>query len=132
MHADAAAYPMMYGGGVGTPEIDQAEVALGVKFDPEYVRFLREFGGAMLGAEPLLGLSRADVMGIDSWSVVDVTLRFRSEGWEGVDDWYLVSVDGAGNPVGVARDGAVYLSDHHGGGISKLANSFLDYLNSRT
>ena len=103
--ADAASYPMMYGNGIGAPEINQAEQELGVAFDPDYVCFLKEYGGAMIGPEPLLGLSQADVMGSDLWSVVEVTQRFRTDGWGGVDDWYIVSVDGAGNPVGVAPDG---------------------------
>jgi len=131
LKTDAASYPMMYGSGVGTPEITKAQQDLDVAFDPDYIRFLKEYGGAMLGSDPLLGLSQADVMGSDLWSVVEVTLRFRADGWKGVDDWYVVSVDGAGNPVGVAPDGAVYLSDHHGGGVIKLANTFLEYLDAR-
>lgn len=131
MRADAAAYPMMYGQGVGQAMIDQAQEQLNVSFDPAYVQFLRDFGGAMLGAEPLLGLARAPVMGVDSWSVVEVTRRFRADGWKGVDEWYLVSVDTAGNPVGVARDSSVFLSDHHGSGIVQVADDFHDYLSSR-
>jgi hypothetical protein len=131
LRSDAASYPMMYGTGVDDRQIEKAETILGCRFDSAYVQFLREFGGAMLGPEPLLGLQQAEVMGVDSWSVIEVTKRFRTDGWAGVDDWYVVSVDGSGNPVGVGRDGAVYISDHHGAGIVRLATSFSEYLSGR-
>lgn len=131
LRAEANSYPMMFGQGVPDVEIHDAEKAVGCTFDASYVRFLKEFGGAMIGAEPILGLRKADVMGTDAWSVVEVTQRLRADGWPGVEDWYIVSLDGAGNPIGVAPDGAVYVSDHHGGGIQEIASSFKEFLSRR-
>jgi hypothetical protein len=131
LREEAKSFPMMFATGVPDFEIEAAENALGCKFAEAYVRFLREFGGAMVGPEPILGLRRADVMGVDAWSVVETTRRFRAHGWAGVDDWYVVSIDGAGNPIGVGLDGAVYISDHHGGGTQKVAGDFEEFLSSR-
>lgn len=131
LRAEARSFPMMFATGVPDFEIEAAEAALGCEFTEAYVQFLREFGGAMVGSEPILGLRRADVMGVDAWSVVEATRRFRADGWAGADDRYVVSIDGAGNPIGVGRDGAVYLSDHHGGGLQKIAGDFEQFLSSR-
>ncbi len=125
---DAASFPMMYGVGVGEAAVRAAETRLGVAFSMGYRRFRREIGGAMGGSDPVLGLAKAEGMGADQWSVVETTLRFRREGWSGVEAWYVISVDGAGNPVGVDSDGAVFVSDHHGGGILRLADSFEEFL----
>ena len=82
----------------------------------------------MVGPCPILGLRAAEVMDEAESSVVDVTLTYRNEGWPGCDEWYVVSVDHAGNPVGVARDGSVWLSDHDAGETARVADSFEGYL----
>ncbi|MCK5688889.1 SMI1/KNR4 family protein [Myxococcota bacterium] len=126
----ATQFPMMFGSGASAEEIADAESELGCKFDFSYVRFLREYGGAMVGADPVLGLRQADVMGDDLWSVIETTQRFRTDQWAGVSGWYVVCVDGVGNPIGVDVSGAVHVSDHHGGGVQKLTDTFEEYLST--
>ena len=131
MRAAASQHPMMFASGVKPEEVKDAESRLRCRFDASYGLFLREFGGAMVGPDPILGLRQAEVMGDDLWSVVDVTERFRADGWPQTEDWYVISVDAAGNPIGGAPDGAIYVSDHHGGAIRKVADSFDDFIAGR-
>jgi len=109
-----------------TVQIRAAERRLGCMFDPVYVRFLQEFGAAMIGADPMYGIG--SVMDCEA-DVVAETLSFRSDKGLGVDDWYVVSNDGRGGPIGIAPDGKVWLSDH--GEIVPIAKSFPAYLAQR-
>lgn len=95
--------PVLVGGAVPQGEIDLAEQALGVKFAPDYRAFLTEYGGAMVGSLPVLGLRRAEVMGDDLYSVIEVTRRFRVDGWKPTDKWSVISVDASGTPIGTTR-----------------------------
>jgi hypothetical protein len=119
-----AEYPMMKGSGVSDAVIAEAERSLARTFDPTYKEFLRRYGAGMVGANPILGLSRVEVMGEDEWNVVDVTHRFRDDGWAGSGGWHIVSTDGSGNPIGIDVDGHVWISDHGTGTIELLADDF--------
>ena len=52
----------------------------------------------MVGADPVFGLRQAEVMGMP-YSVVDNTSHFRKQRWPGVENWYVISMDGGGSPV---------------------------------
>ncbi len=117
-------YPMLWGGASEPEEADEAAAALGVSFHEDYKEFLLRYGGAMVGSNPILGLRQAEVMGDDCWSVVHATRRFRSEAWPGSEDWYVVSVDAHGNPIGIAPSGAVLISDHDTGAVVLLSETF--------
>ncbi|MFN3648428.1 MAG: SMI1/KNR4 family protein [Armatimonadota bacterium] len=108
-------------------EIAQAEAQLGVSFHPDYAEFLRRYGGAVVGGMEIYGLRPVEVMG-EPWSVVESTLHARAEGWPGSEDWYVISNDGFGNPIGVARNGWVRLYDHDRGQHAVLAKSFEEFL----
>ncbi len=82
----------------------------------------------MVGAYPIFGVRQAEVMGNDGWSVEEMTKRFRSEGWDGTADWYIVSMDGAGNPIGISTDGRVWISDHDVGEVSVVASDFETFI----
>ncbi len=84
----------------------------------------------MVGSLPVFGLRPTKVMG-ERWSVVEVTRWFRAEGWPETSSWYVISEDGFGNPIGVARDGQVMISDHDVGQTRVLARSFEDVLLQR-
>jgi hypothetical protein len=43
-------------------------------------------------------------------------------------EWYVISEDGFGNPIGMAQDGRVMISDHDGGQASLLATEFEYFL----
>jgi hypothetical protein len=59
----------------------------------------------------------------------EITRLFQGKRWPGVEDWFIFSVDGGGNPVGFAKDGSVWLSDQLDfRQIVKLASGFEDYL----
>lgn len=120
--------PVLEGGVVPQEEIDLAEQALGVKFAPEYRGFLSEYGGAMVGSLPVLGLRRAEVMGDDLYSVVEVTRRFRDDGWKPTEEWSVVSVDASGNPIGISKDGQIWISDHDTGEVKVIASCFEDFV----
>ena len=53
---------------------------------------------------------------------------FRNQGWAATSDWAVISDDGRGNPIGMADDGAIYLSDHEAQLVA-VASSFEDFLN---
>lgn len=82
----------------------------------------------MVGPHPIFGLRPVEVMDVDLWSVVDVTRWYRSDGVPGTDQWIIISDDHCGNPVGIDRNGAVWIHDHDFGGIDHLAKDFEDYI----
>ena len=104
-------------------EIDAAEQQVGQRFSPQYRDFVLRYGGAMVGSLPVFGLRTAEVMGDDD-SVIAVTAHFRTQRWPGSESWAVISVDLAGNPIGLAADGSVWISDHDAGEILLIAPSF--------
>jgi len=128
LHHEFTSFPMMVAEGVARDEIDAAAGRLGVNFCEEYEEFLERYGAAMVNQYPVLGLRQAEVMGNDAWSVLEVTQRFRDDGWPGGEAWYIVSIDGAGNPIGLDPSGRVLVSDHNVGSIEEVAESFERFL----
>ena len=122
-----AEFPVMRADGVPASEIRSASEALGRRFDPDYCEFVARYGGAIVGPYPVFGLRRATVMG-NQWSVVDETKWFWAEHWRGVEDWYIVSLDHCGNPIGIAPNGCVMISDHDAGDIAQVAPSFEGFI----
>lgn len=121
-------HPILRADGASDAEIDQASKALGILFPSDYRVFLRRYGGAVVGAYSIIGLRLATPMGDEERSVVEVTNRFRSQGWPGTSEWVVFSVDLAGNPIGFSADGSVWISDHDEGAIFKVADSFDAFL----
>lgn len=121
-----AAMPVLVAEGVAQEEVEAAEREVGAAFDADYREFLLRYGGAMVGSLPILGLRQAEVMGPDT--VVDVTARFRADGWSSTERWVVISMDLGGNPIGMAPDGGILVSDHDAGQISKLADSFEEFV----
>jgi hypothetical protein len=62
------------------------------------------------------------------WFVVDVTEHFRRQSWPGTDQWYVVSMDHAGNPIGVDDAGTVNSFDHDAGVMVQVASDFESFL----
>ena len=67
-------------------------------------------------------------MGDDENSVFEITKRFRNDGWDGVDQWLIVSMDHSGNPVGLDKSGEIWISDNDHGCIDKLADNLEGYI----
>jgi hypothetical protein len=120
--------PVLLGGPVPSSEIDSAEQHVGVKFTSDYREFLERYGGAMVGSLPMLGLRQAEGMADDTFSVVDVTARFRADQWEPTNEWVVISMDLAGNPIGLTSEGEVWVSDHDSGETRRVARTFEEFV----
>lgn len=108
-------------------EIEQAAKELGIPFPNDYNEFLQTFGGAMVGPYPFFGLRPVPVMG-RNWSVVEMTKCYRQQSIPEAAHWVVFSEDHAGNPIGFDSNEGIWIFDHDFGGVTRLANSFEDYL----
>lgn len=97
-------------------------------FVDDYRQFLSQYGGAIVGPYPVYGLARAEPMDGRLWSVVQVTQHFRKQSWPGTDRVYVISMDHAGNPIGIDEAGKVVSFDHDAGEMVEVASSFDRYL----
>jgi len=121
-----ARHPVLVAEGVDAREIALAAEAIGCQFHSDYTAFVERYGGAIVGPDPIYGLRQAEAMGRDD--VVSATQRFRAQKWPGTDGWYVISMDGGGNPIGMDAAGKVHASYHDGGGVVVLAKSFEEHL----
>lgn len=122
--------PFLKGGPVSREEINQAAVDIAATFPPDYVEFVEKFGGGIVGPYPIFGLRKVSAMG-RAFSVVNITKEFRAQKWRATEDWVVFSEDHAGNPIGLAPDGKVWISDHDFGQVTVIAESFEDYLRKK-
>lgn len=120
--------PVMRAEGVDRAEIESASASLKIPFPEDYIEFIHRYGGAIIGSVSVIGLRHAIPMGVDEASVVDVTKRFRDDGWAGTEKWVVISIDHSGNPIGLDAEGVVWLSDHDSGEITRLADSFQSFI----
>ncbi len=67
-------------------------------------------------------------MGGKEGLVFDETHHYRKQGWPGTDEWLVFSWDLAGNPIGLDKDGKVWICDHDFGGVQLLEDNFESYL----
>ena len=111
-------------------EVDHASCELGLPFPADYREFLLRYGGGEPGPYPIMGIRAAQSMSPTS-TVVEENRHFRAANWPGIDEWLIISVDQGGNPVGIASDGAVYVSDTDYNEIIRLGNDFEDFLRRR-
>jgi hypothetical protein len=127
---DFEEFPEGQCGSVDGKEIIEAEKFLNVYFSQGYKRFLRMYGGASVPGHYIYGLRRQINMGERSWSVIHRTDFYKNvQKWPDIEDWYIVSDDGSGNPIGIDPEGRVWLSDHNSGFEKvKLADSFEEFL----
>ncbi|MBO6939856.1 MAG: SMI1/KNR4 family protein [Deltaproteobacteria bacterium] len=118
-----AAYPILAADSVSEAEVDALEQQLGVPLPKSYREFVLRFGGAMVGSQPVYGLRTSEVMGVDD-TIAAQTAFFRRTGWELPASAIVISDDGRGNPIWLADDGRVFLTDHDVGDQPLLATSF--------
>lgn len=110
-------------------KIRQAEELLGVSFHEPYRTFLRRYGGACIGSKLVYGLEIQEDMCEEMSTVINVTNFYREQEWPDIQNWYIVSDDFDGNPIGIDPEGKVWLSDHDAGFEKvKLANNFEEFL----
>jgi hypothetical protein len=118
-----------FGGGVSEKAITEVEKILGIKFSDSFQKYLRKYGGGGFQGHFINGLSTKDVQR-KGWSLLDNTNFYKNEQkWPGIEDWYIISDDGRGNPIGMNPKGEVWLSDHDASFEQiKLADSFEEFI----
>lgn len=108
---------------IGTPATDkqiaEAEQELSVKFSPDYIDFIKNFGRAWAGIEIFAFEGNETVIGY--------TQSLREVHAE-VSDSYVIADDGAGNPLMINPKGEVVIFDHDNGESETLASSLEAYI----
>lgn len=115
-------------GDVPYSEIEEASRLIGVPFTLDYVEFIKRYGGASVGAYEIVGTQRAEYMGSDVETVLDLTNHFRKQRWPGSENWAVFSTDQGGNPIGIGKDGMIWLSDHDYHQIVAICRTFEEFL----
>jgi hypothetical protein len=131
LEAKFAKHPVLMAGPVPAVEIADLERNLGYPLPLDYKLFVERFGGAVVGPYSIFGLRASEAMGEDESSALMITRRFRDQQWPGADSWLVISMDHAGNPFGLDKDGRVWISDHDAGVVEKVAESFEGFVRSR-
>ena len=124
-------FPFMCAEPVELEEISAASDQLGIPFVEDYRDFVHRYGGAIVGPYRIYGLRRAEAMGENERSVVDVTLQFRRQQWPGTQKWIVFSTDHGGNPIGFDMTGVVWTFDHDSGREEITHDCFETYLRKR-
>lgn len=125
-----AKYPILQAGEISYDRIDTTAEQIGFPIDKDYREFIHRFGGAIVGAYRIYGLKRPPAMGSQEPLFLDLTRDFRKDNWAGTDRWLVFSMDHCGNPIGIARDGSIWISDHDNGQIDVVASNFEQFLRS--
>jgi len=116
----------------GKPAIDdaikEAQKQLRCCFTREYHQFLQLYGCGVVGAYPIYGLGDTPDAMEENVNVVSQTEWYRTQKWPDISDWYIISTDGRGNPIGIGQDGQVRLSDHDVGDVIIIAKNFEEFL----
>lgn len=123
-------FPQACGSQVSEKEIIEAEILLGIKFSASYKQFLLLYGGGCVADHYIYGLSRAEIMPTSLWSVIQNTDFYKDkQQWPDIKEWYVISEDGSGNPIGIDPEGKVWVSDHDADfEKTKLADNFEEFL----
>jgi len=120
--------PILKAESVDAAEIAAAEAALGVSLSHDYKEFIARYGGGIVGPFPIFGLRKAAPMAKNEDSFVEVTKMFRRQGWPDVRKLAVISMDHAGNPIGIDGAGRVWISDHEARTVQVIADDFETYL----
>lgn len=106
---------------IGTPATEEqilyAEQELGVKFSPDYIDFIRNFGKAYAG------MMINAVAGAEN--VIDDTKSLREVHPE-VTDTYVISDDGSGNPIMINTKGELEVYYHDSDAETEIIASSLE------
>jgi len=117
----------------GEPATDEdilnAEQVLNVKFNEEYIQFIKLFGGACAGFA-IYAFINGSSMG--KATVVELTHRFRKGGEDMIPqelkEAYVISDDGSGNPVLMNKEGKIFIFWHDSWEVELLHNSLQEML----
>ncbi len=104
---------ILYGIPATDEEIIQAETILNIKFNIQYIEFIKLFGGAF-GGIAIHAFKNGSLIG--KASVVELTQKFRNT-YSDLDEsilrlFYVISDDGCGNPILMNTDGKIFIFYH--------------------
>ncbi|MGG8166914.1 SMI1/KNR4 family protein [Klebsiella aerogenes] len=120
---------VLYGVPASDEEIIRAESILNIKFNDQYIKFIKLFGGAF-GGISIHAFNNGSLIG--NATVVDLTKKFR-ETYSGLDkeilsSFYVVSDDGSGNSILMNTDGEIFIFLHDSCEIECLYGSLEELL----
>jgi hypothetical protein len=121
-------FPILKGEGVEIDEINAAEQEVGVPLVEDYKEFVHRYGGAIVGPFKVFGLRKAVPMGKNEKSFIEMTRIYRNQKWPGAETWAIISIDHAGNPIGLDTKGTVWIYDHDARAAQVIAENFEGYL----
>lgn len=105
-------------------QILNAQQRLGVTFHPDYIEFIRLYGGSFGGVD-IHAFENGSLLG--STTVIDLTLGFRElcaqDVPPGLEDAIAISDDGCGNPILLSGTGQIFLYLHDEHEVELLATS---------
>ncbi|MED8265527.1 SMI1/KNR4 family protein [Escherichia coli] len=110
-------------------DITHAENILNIKFNDQYIQFIKLFGGAF-GGISIHAFNNGSLIG--NATVIDLTKKFR-ETYSDLDkdilnSFYAVSDDGSGNPILMNTDGEIFIFLHDSYEIEYLYSSLEELL----
>lgn len=116
----------LYGSGTPTTaaEMESRLAPLGVVVPDDLVEFVGRWGGCYVGVS-VHAWGNASILGRET--CVDLTLAARAQPGARVSG-LVIADDGAGNPVWIADDGRVLLTDLDSGEPEELAPTFRELL----
>lgn len=111
-------------------QIKQAEHELGLNFSKSYRFFLKNHECSCVGELDINTITKSPSSPSVLWSVIETTKWFKEhQKWPNIDDWYIVSDNNSGDPIGIKPNGEVWISYHDSGfEQEKLANDFEEFL----
>ncbi|HAL22126.1 MAG TPA: cell wall assembly protein [Stenotrophomonas sp.] len=128
LHAD---HPSLRGLPATDAQIAEAQQTLGVVFDPQYVAFIKRFGGSFAGVS-IHAFANGSMIGRET--VTELTQWLRDGHGEVLQDELrdavVISGDGAGNPVLLTAQGEVLLYLHDEGEVERLFPSLYDMMDA--
>ncbi|OSI24579.1 SMI1/KNR4 family protein [Neisseria dumasiana] len=109
-------------------EIKNAENILDVKFNDDYVEFIKTFGGACVGID-VHAFDNPIIIGKET--VIELTQGFQKllklHG-KSMNKFYAISDDGSGNPIIMNEEGKIAIYYHDSSDFEILYESFEDML----
>lgn len=117
-----------FAGAVKDFQIEKLQKKVQLEFSHAYKKFLLLYGGAGIKDLLICGLRYIYGMGKDFDTLDKNTAHYKKDNFFGTKEWYIPSDDGFGNPIGVDKEGKVWMSDHDFLNVTLLANDFEEFL----
>ncbi len=126
-----AEHPDLRGQPATDAEIEAAQQVLGLVFDPQYVAFIKRFGGSFGGVD-IHAFANGALIG--RRTVLELTSTFRDRYGEAISgdlrNALVISDDGAGNPVLMSAQGEIMLYLHDEGKVELVFPSLYNMMNA--